>query len=166
LNDLTRELNTYSKDNYIRDAAYLGCSLEIIAPGGSPVTGEDQRHLSVLLVEDNEVNQKIVQAMLKRMGYRADLAVNGLEGLQALENKRYDVVLMDIQMPVMDGLQATEAIRARLPPAEQPYIIAITAYAHLYSVDMCLHAGMNDYIIKPFNLEELKIAFNGIRANS
>jgi CheY-like chemotaxis protein len=136
------------------------------SPGGFPVTGEDQRHLSVLLVEDNEVNQKIVQAMLKRMGYTADLAVNGLEGLQALENKRYDVVLMDIQMPVMDGLQATEAIRARLPPAEQPYIIAITAYAHLYSVDMCLHAGMNDYIIKPFNLEELKKAFNGIRANS
>ncbi len=127
---------------------------------------EDQRQLNVLLVEDNEVNQKIVRTMLKRMGYEAELAVNGLEALRALENQRYDVVLMDIQMPVMDGLQATEAIRSSLPPAEQPYIIAITAYAHLYSVDMCLKAGMNDYIVKPFNFEELRSAINKVRTRS
>ncbi len=125
---------------------------------GKPVAGEDPSPLKILLVEDNEVNQKIVMAMLKRLGYRSDLAVNGKEALEALENQRYDVILMDIQMPVMDGLQATEAIRARWPPAEQPYIIAITAYAHLYSVEMCLKAGMNDYVIKPFNMQELNNA--------
>jgi CheY-like chemotaxis protein len=127
---------------------------------------EGNEQLKILLVEDNEVNQKVAQAMLKRLGYRADLAVNGLEALHALENQRYEVVLMDIQMPEMDGLEATRAIRAGWPPAEQPYIIAITAYALLYSVDMCLQAGMNDYIVKPLNMEELKTAINGHRVNS
>lgn len=127
---------------------------------------DDQDQLQILLVEDNEVNQKVAQAMLKRLGYHADLAVNGLEALQALESQRYDLVLMDIQMPEMDGLEATRAIRAGWPPAEQPYIIAVTAYALLYSVEMCLQAGMNDYIVKPLNKEELKNAINGRRGNS
>jgi CheY-like chemotaxis protein len=129
-------------------------------------SGNNNRKLRMLIVEDNEVNQRIVQAMLKRQGYQADLVVNGLEALHALENQQYDVILMDIQMPVMDGLEATKAIRARWPPAEQPYIIAITAYAHLYSVETCLNAGMDDYILKPFNLHELINAINGRRDRS
>jgi CheY-like chemotaxis protein len=128
--------------------------------------GDNQSQLRILIVEDNEVNQRIVQAMLKRLGYQADLAVDGLEALQVLKNQQYDVILMDIQMPVMDGLEATKAIRARWPPAEQPYIIAITAYAHLYSVETCLSAGMDDYILKPFNLQELRNAINGRRDRS
>jgi CheY-like chemotaxis protein len=115
----------------------------------------------MLIVEDDEFNQRIIQAMLKRLGYQADLAVNGLEALHALENQQYDVILMDIKMPIMDGLEATKEIRARWPPAEQPYIIAITAYAHLYNAEMCLNAGMNDYILKPFNWQELRNAING-----
>jgi CheY-like chemotaxis protein len=122
--------------------------------------------IKILLAEDNEVNQRVAQAMLKRLGYSADLAVNGLEALNALENQHYEIVLMDIQMPEMDGLEVARRIRANWPPAEQPYIIAITAYALLYSVDTCLQAGMNDYIIKPLNLEELKTAINGRRGNS
>lgn len=128
--------------------------------------GDNHSQLKVLIVEDDEVNQRIVQAMLKRLGYQADLAVNGLEALHALENQQYDVILMDIKMPVMDGLEATKEIRARCPPAEQPYIIAITAYAHLYGVEMCLNAGMNDYILKPFNLQELRNAIYGRRDKS
>jgi len=126
---------------------------------------EDHDKLQILLVEDNEVNQKVAQAMLKRLGYHADLAVNGQEALHALENQHYEVVLMDIQMPEMDGLEAARAIRAGWPPAEQPYIIAITAYALLYNVETCLQAGMNDYIVKPLNMEELKTAINGRRSN-
>jgi CheY-like chemotaxis protein len=127
------------------------------------VTDENNHQLQILLVEDNEVNQKVAQAMLRCLGYRADMAVNGLEALEALEVQSYDIVLMDIQMPEMDGLEATRVIRSRFSPAEQPYIIAITAYAMMYSVEMCLQAGMNDYIVKPFNLEELKNAINGHR---
>jgi CheY-like chemotaxis protein len=130
------------------------------------VTDENNRQLQILLVEDNEVNQKVAQAMLRRLRYSADLAVNGLKALEALEVQRYDIVLMDIHMPEMDGLEATKAIRSRFPPAEQPYIIGVTAYALMYSVEMCLQAGMNDYVVKPFNLEELKNAINGHREKS
>jgi CheY-like chemotaxis protein len=127
------------------------------------VTDENNRQLQILLVEDNEVNQKVAHAMLRHLGYHADMAVNGLEALEALEVQSYDIVLMNIQMPEMDGLEATRVIRSKFSPAEQPYIIAITAYAMIYSVDMCLQAGMNDYIVKPLNLEELKNAIDGHR---
>jgi CheY-like chemotaxis protein len=100
--------------------------------------------------------------MLKRLGYQADLVVNGMEDLQALENQQYDVILMTSD--ASDGWpRGYEGDRARWPPAEQPYIIAITAYAHLYSVEMCLNAGMNDYILKLFNLQELGNAINVVR---
>ena len=122
---------------------------------------EDPSQPSMLLVEDNAVNQHVALLMLKRLGYHADMAANGLEALQALEQRRYDILLMDIHMPKMDGLEATKAIRARWPPAEQPYIIAITAYALLYSVEMCIRAGMDDYLCKPFSLDELRIAIDG-----
>lgn len=112
-----------------------------------------QQH--ILLAEDNPVNQKIAQRMLKRLGYPVDVAANGIEALQALEHKSYSLILMDIQMPEMDGLEATRIIRKRLPENEQPRIIAVTAHALDYSREMCLDAGMDDYIAKPIHKDEL-----------
>ncbi|OPY49606.1 MAG: hybrid sensory kinase in two-component regulatory system with RcsB and YojN [Methanosaeta sp. PtaU1.Bin060] len=113
---------------------------------------------SILLVEDTPVNQKVALKMLNHLGYQADLATNGLEALHALKQRLYDIVLMDIHMPQMDGLQATKAIRGELPHADQPYIIAITAYATRFDRAMCMSAGMDDYLSKPFTVEDLKLA--------
>jgi CheY-like chemotaxis protein len=96
--------------------------------------------------------------MLWRLGLKADVAVNGLEVLEALAKRRYDVVLMDVQMPEMDGLEATRAIRRKWPSARQPSIIAMTASAMEGDREMCLEAGMDDYISKPIRLESLKTA--------
>jgi len=116
------------------------------------------QNLRILLAEDNQVNQKVALSMLKRLGYKADVASNGFEVLQALERRQYDVILMDIQMPEMDGLDATRRIRERRKPAKQPCIIAITAHALDGDREEFLGAGMNDYISKPIQMEELQTA--------
>jgi two-component system sensor histidine kinase/response regulator len=111
--------------------------------------------LRILLAEDNLVNQRMAILMLKKLGYRADFVANGLEVLQALQHKSYDLILMDIQMPEMDGLEAAREIRRRCSPND-PRIVALTAHAiHGYK-EKCLEAGMDDYLCKPINLEELK----------
>jgi len=110
----------------------------------------DQRP-RVLVVEDNLVNQRLTLAMVSRMGWHADLAVNGLDAIAALEKKNYGVVLMDVQMPEMDGLTATKEIRSRFPAENQPAIIALTANTLPGDREECLLAGMDDYIGKPFD---------------
>ena len=110
--------------------------------------------MRILIAEDNEVNRMVMQRMLKRLGYHVDVAANGLEALQALERQSYDLILMDIMMPELDGLEATKVIRQRWP-ADGPRIIAVTAYALEYSKTMCFDAGMDDYISKPFQIEKL-----------
>ncbi|HET6803206.1 MAG TPA: response regulator, partial [Casimicrobiaceae bacterium] len=114
------------------------------------------RHpLRILLAEDNVVNQKLALRLLQQMGYRADLASNGLEAIDSVQRQTYDVVLMDVQMPEMDGLDASRAICARWPPGERPRIIAMTANAMQGDRDMCLAAGMDDYVTKPIRVERL-----------
>jgi CheY-like chemotaxis protein len=111
--------------------------------------------LRVLLVEDNAVNQKLAVRLLAQMGYRADLAGNGLEAIQAVARQKYDVVLMDVQMPEMDGLEATRQICARWPRGKRPYIVAMTANAMQGDRERCLEAGMDDYVSKPIRVNEL-----------
>jgi signal transduction histidine kinase/CheY-like chemotaxis protein len=111
--------------------------------------------LRILLAEDNVVNQKLALRLLQQMGYRADLASNGLEAVDSVQRQTYDVVLMDVQMPEMDGLDASRAICARWPPGERPRIIAMTANAMQGDRDMCLAAGMDDYVTKPIRVERL-----------
>lgn len=110
---------------------------------------------SILVAEDDPPNRKVALLMLRRLGYEADAVGDGMGVLQALERRHYDLILMNIGMPKMDGITAAKNIRARWPVAEQPIIIAITAYLLPDGRDRCIAAGMNDYIIKPVRMNEL-----------
>jgi CheY-like chemotaxis protein len=114
--------------------------------------------LEVLLAEDNAVNQKVALRFLDRLGYRADAVANGLEVLKALESRRYDLVLMDLQMPELDGIEASRQIRARFSANRQPKIIALTANAMQGDREACLAAGMDDYVTKPVKMHEIAAA--------
>jgi signal transduction histidine kinase/CheY-like chemotaxis protein/uncharacterized protein YigA (DUF484 family) len=121
--------------------------------------GLAQRHpLRILLAEDNVVNQKLALRLLQQMGYRADLAANGIEAIECLQRQHYDVVLMDVQMPEMDGLEATRRITARWAAPGRPRIVAMTANAMQGDREECLTAGMDDYVTKPIRVEELVAA--------
>jgi CheY-like chemotaxis protein len=113
---------------------------------------------TILLAEDNGVNQKLALRMLGRIGYQADAVADGHEVLAAFDRTAYDIVLMDIQMPELDGLETTRRLRALLPVAAQPQIIALTANVSSEDRHDCLAAGMNDYIGKPIELETLRAA--------
>ncbi len=130
---------------------------------GKPQLDPNQatRHpLRILLAEDNVVNQKLALRLLQQMGYRADLASNGIEAIESVHRQTYDVVLMDVQMPEMDGLEASRQINARWQPKDRPRIIAMTANAMQGDRDMCLAAGMDDYLTKPIRVERLVEALN------
>jgi signal transduction histidine kinase/DNA-binding NarL/FixJ family response regulator len=111
--------------------------------------------LRILLAEDNEVNQRVALQMLKRLGHGADVARNGREVLARLERSAYDVILMDIQMPEMDGLETSRQVCARRPSGQRPWIIAMTAEALHGDREQCLAAGMDDYLVKPVTLDKL-----------
>jgi CheY-like chemotaxis protein len=113
------------------------------------------RHpMKILLAEDNAVNQKLALRLLEQMGYRADVASNGLEAVESVARQKYDVLLMDVQMPEMDGLEATRQI-VSLKPDRRPHIIGLTANAMQGDREACLEAGMQDYIAKPIRVDEL-----------
>jgi len=125
--------------------------------------GQAARHpLRILLAEDNVVNQKLALRLLQQMGYRADLASNGIEAVESVQRQNYDVVLMDVQMPEMDGLEASRQINARLKPNARPRIVAMTANAMQGDREMCIAAGMDDYLTKPIRVERLVEALNQV----
>jgi PAS domain S-box-containing protein len=153
----------------VRASRLYDSLVEIFHPGHTPSllpeevvafdTGMAQKHpLRILLAEDNPTNQLLARQVLGRLGYDIDVAATGREVLEALPRRPYDVVLMDVQMPEMDGLEATRAIRETIPKAEQPRIIALTADAMEEDRRRCLAAGMDDYLSKPLLLAELVAA--------
>jgi PAS domain S-box-containing protein len=119
--------------------------------------------LRILLAEDNAVNQKVALRLLEQLGYRADVVSNGLEVLEALERQAYDAVLMDVQMPELDGLDASRRIHERWDADERPHIIAMTANALPEDREACFEAGMDDYVAKPIRLPELADALGRVR---
>jgi signal transduction histidine kinase/ligand-binding sensor domain-containing protein/CheY-like chemotaxis protein/HPt (histidine-containing phosphotransfer) domain-containing protein len=128
------------------------------APALPQLNGEFARRfpLRILLAEDNPVNQKMEIRLLEKLGYHVGLASNGLEVLEALERQRYDVVLMDLQMPEMDGLEATRRITTRWPQGHRPRIIGVTANVMSEDRAAALSAGMDEYISKPIRVDELQ----------
>jgi CheY-like chemotaxis protein len=137
------------------EQAAMPTSVPAPAPARPNVKMAQRLPLRILIAEDYVVNQKLALRLLAQMGYHADVAANGLEAILALERQPYDVVLMDVQMPEMDGLEAMRQICARWPVGERPRIIAMTANAMQGDREICLAAGMDDYVSKPIRVEEL-----------
>ena len=121
-----------------------------------------QMPMRILVAEDNHTNQRLIVLMLRHMGYCVDLAKNGKEALMAVRKNGYDVVLMDIDMPEMDGMEATSLVRVEM--CEQPQIVAVTANVSVGYRERCLSAGMNDYVSKPISAKSLVFALQGCYA--
>jgi PAS domain S-box-containing protein len=149
----------------VKPAVLFDLLKQLLAAGANRVVATDAQipaekmgvshPLSILLVEDNVVNQRVALLMLQRLGYEAEVAGNGFEALAALERKSYRLVFMDLQMPEMDGLEATRAIRARWPEGRRPRIVAMTANASTADRARCMEAGMDDFMSKPVRMPEL-----------
>jgi len=145
----------------------MGHAQEPAAPRAAPppvVCAGSQ--LSVLVAEDNVVNQKVVLMLLKKLGVNADLVADGAQAIEAVLGNRYDLVLMDVQMPEVDGLAATREIRSRLPSDRQPVIFGLTAHATTEYRDICLAAGMNGYLTKPLEPQKLRDLIADLAAQS
>jgi PAS domain S-box-containing protein len=138
-----------------REAATASSSAVSREPAARP-------QIRILLAEDHDVNRKLALRLLGRMGYEADVAHDGLEALSALRERTYDVVLMDVEMPELDGLEATRRIRSEFPANRQPRIVAMTANAMTGDRERCLAAGMDDYVSKPVRPEALAAALGGV----
>lgn len=131
-------------------------------PRAVHATSIPQRSLTILLAEDNKINQLVALGILKKYGHHVDVAANGMEVLEALQRRHYDVILMDIHMPQMNGLATTKKIRADWPPAEQPAIIALTADALEQQRQVYLKAGMDEFVAKPIRVAELISAMDRV----
>ncbi|MBI5674765.1 MAG: response regulator [Nitrospirae bacterium] len=168
----------------VADMRKIGCSGYLIKPvkesllietimavlSGKEVDGRDSSHkivtshtlrdtkyqsVTILLAEDNPVNQKVAQKILTKAGYQVDIVGNGRRALEAIDEKKYDIVLMDIQMPEMDGIQTTKEIRLREKHDKHTTIIAMTAHALKGDYERCIEAGMDDYLSKPIEPQEM-----------
>ncbi len=142
-------MQVFTGDGTIRPAA---------RPSASRAATASSHPVRILLVEDNPINQKVAVSLLDRLGYRPDIASNGLEAVEAVRQRPYDVILMDVQMPEMDGLEATRRIRQEWPAEVPLRIVAMTAGALAGDRERCLEAGMDDFIAKPVRFEELATA--------
>jgi CheY-like chemotaxis protein len=118
--------------------------------------------LNILVAEDNQVNQLLMASLLKKLGHRFDLVGDGAAAVEAVQNTTYDVVLMDVQMPGVDGVEATHLIRALDGPAKETPVIALTANAMAGDRERYLAAGMNGYVSKPIDLGQLTAAIDSV----
>jgi len=150
----------------IKTLALVDLLLELMQGREGVVQGTDQvgksaapiHPVSILVAEDNPVNQRVAVLMLERLGYKADVVANGREAIAAALRRPYDLILMDVQMPEIDGIQASEEICAKLSPESRPRIVAMTANASAGDRDRCLKVGMSDFLTKPVRAEDLRRA--------
>lgn len=149
----TIQVDTAAAPLHVQD----GQELTETQPAPTPFSTRlgEKNPLRILIAEDNAINQKVALRILERLGYRADVAGNGLETIAALQRQPYDLILMDVQMPEMDGVAATHHIRRHFPPAQQPWIVAMTAHALPGDRETYLAGGMDDYISKPVRIDNL-----------
>jgi len=138
----------------------LHCLHSIQDPTDQPVAFDNNKTVNVLIVEDNEVNQLVLKSFVVKMGYQSQSAMNGLEALKLIKENQFDIILMDCQMPVMDGFDATKQIRRQEKSGSHTPIIAVTANAMEGDRERCLKAGMDDYLKKPVSLDKLKSTMN------
>jgi CheY-like chemotaxis protein len=167
---VAKELIKPVKPSALLDAVVTVLAPDAVArPGAAPghehgpVLPGVEHPLRILVAEDNAVNVKLALRLLERIGYTADVAENGFEVLEALQREPYDVVLMDVQMPELDGLDASRRICERWPPESRPHVIAMTANALPEDREACFAAGMNDYVAKPIRAAELAAALKRVR---
>ncbi|EEF58571.1 response regulator [Pedosphaera parvula] len=152
------------RPSQLLQALYRGLSLQIQREKKAPAlpcmdsSFANRFPLRILLADDNPINQKVGLNVLRRLGYRADVANNGLEVLRALDRQPYDIILLDVQMPELDGFETTSSIRERWPLGKRPRVVAMTGNALLGDREKCLDAGMDDYISKPIRIGELQSA--------
>ena len=160
--EFSAQLTKPVKASHLYEALVRVLAAEAVPESTTGDAADDSRSgtaaLRLLVAEDNAVNRRLALALLGKLGYRADVVENGREALDALERKPYDVVLMDVQMPELDGLEATRRIRARFAPGEGPAIIATTANAMETDREECLAAGMDDHLSKPIRVDKLSRA--------
>ena len=137
----------------------------VVAPSAPVEESLAARHpMSLLVVEDNAVNLRVIQLMLKRLGYTTDTAANGLDALECLSRRSYDAVFMDLQMPEMDGLTATRHLRRTVPASSPPYVMALTANSRTEDREACFAAGMHDFVSKPARLDKISEALRRAHA--
>jgi PAS domain S-box-containing protein len=162
--DLAAYLTKPIKASQLYDAllgVFRGAAARAPADAAEPAAAggrEELRPLRILLAEDNETNQRLALLLLRKLGYSADVAGNGVEALAALHRGRYDVVLMDVEMPDLDGLETSRQIRREWPAADRPRIVAMTANAMEGDRETCFAAGMDDYLSKPIRPDALAAA--------
>jgi CheY-like chemotaxis protein len=157
----------FESEEGVGSTFHFTVAVEAAPPAGVPAPapswrGSAEAGLRVLVAEDNPVNQRVVLLFLERLGHQADVVSDGRDVLRALEARTYDVVLMDMRMPVMDGLETTRVVRRRWPQ-RRPRIIGVTANAVAGDREQCLAAGMDGYLSKPFSLDELADALSDLR---
>ncbi|HRF46382.1 MAG TPA: PAS domain S-box protein [Anaerolineales bacterium] len=161
-------LNKPVKTGQLFEALKQALNQSAQADGGrrAPHPIETARHgLKILLAEDNPVNQRVALLMLERLGYTADVVKNGMEALQALYQHPYDLLLLDVQMPELDGLETARRICERWPSSKRPRMVAMTANAMQGDREACLAAGMHDYLAKPIRRDELNRILDEARAS-